>query len=58
MHKVQEVLRDYYDTAQVLQLRAEAKREGRMVNVTRHISGMVEIEIFKYKKETGETENK
>lgn len=47
MHRDIEVLRDHFTPNQVLDIRAEAKREGCKVNVMRTMSGMVEIEIIK-----------
>ena len=47
MHRDIEVIREYLTPAQVLEIRKEAKREGHKVNVTRLLSGLVEIEIIR-----------
>ena len=47
MHRDIEVIREHLSPAQVLEIRKEAKREGHKVNVTRLLSGLVEIEIIR-----------
>lgn len=47
MHRDIEIIREHLTPNQVLDIRKEAKREGCKVNVTRAMSGMVEIEIIK-----------
>ena len=47
MHYDIEVIREKLTPQQVLDIRKEAKREGCKVNVTRLLSGLVEIEIIK-----------
>jgi len=44
-----EIIREHLSPEQVLAIRAEAKREGKKVNVTRLLNGLVEIEIKEYK---------
>lgn len=46
MHRDIEVIREKLTPQQVLEIRKEAKREGCKVNVTRLLSGLVEIEII------------
>jgi hypothetical protein len=46
MHRDIEVIREHLTPTQVLEIRKEAKREGCKVNVTRLLSGLVEIEII------------
>ncbi len=48
MHYQIETLKDHYTPAQVLEIRREAKREGKQVSVNRLRNGMVEIEIKRY----------
>lgn len=50
MHYQVEVIREHLSPAQVLEIRAEAKREGHKVNVTRLLNGLVEVEIRDYQK--------
>lgn len=45
MHYEIEVIREYLSPAQVLEIRKEAKKEGKNVNITRLLNGLVEIEI-------------
>lgn len=47
MHRDIEVIREHLTPTQVLEIRREAKKEGCKVNVTRAMSGMVEIEIIR-----------
>lgn len=47
MHRDIEIIREHLTPTQVLEIRKEAKREGCKVNVTRAMSGMVEIEIIR-----------
>ncbi|MGB0849118.1 MAG: hypothetical protein ACPGSM_20460 [Thiolinea sp.] len=47
MHYDIEVIREKLTPQQVLDIRKEAKREGCKVNVTRCLSGLVEIEIIR-----------
>ena len=47
MHRDIEVIREHLTPTQVLEIRKEAKREGCKVNVTRTMSGLVEIEIIR-----------
>jgi hypothetical protein len=47
MHRDQEIIREHLTPTQVLEIRKEAKREGCKVNITRMMSGLVEIEIIR-----------
>lgn len=47
MHRQREVIREHLTPEQVLLIRQEAKQEGCYVNVTRLLSGLVEIEIIR-----------
>ena len=46
MHRNIEIIREHLTPTQVLEIRREAKKEGAKVNVTRTMSGIVEIEII------------
>ena len=48
MHYQIETLKDFYNPAQVLELRREAKREGKQFSARRKPDGSVEIEIKQY----------
>ena len=46
MHREIEVIREHLSPAQVMEIRKEAKKEGCKVNITRLLSGLVEIETI------------
>lgn len=46
MHYDIEVIREHLTPAQVMAIRKEEKAKGNKVNITRQLSGMVEIEII------------
>lgn len=53
MHYSVEIIREHLSPDQVLAIRAEAKREGKKVNVTRLLNGLVEIELKEYENTAG-----
>lgn len=57
MHYSVEVIREHLSPTQVLAIRAEAKREGHKVSVTRLMNGLVEIEIKEYKEAASAEQN-